>query len=95
MAIHISNTAFRPCTITLALPPRDRKAIERQIEALIELLDTLDGDIELEDDELHDDMLDLGEGSDELATLPIYGTDQTRGPLNFLAAHKAQIECAA
>lgn len=95
MAIHIPSTAFRPCTITLALPARDRKAVERQIEALIELLDALDGDAELEDDELHDDVLDLGEGSDELATLPSYAVDQTSGPLNYLAARAAQIERAA
>lgn len=89
MATIIPSTALRPCTITLTLPPRDRRAVERQIEALIDLLDTLDGDPELEDDELGDDILDLGEAAEGLPTLPIYATDQSRGPRNFDDALRA------
>ena len=82
MAALIPSTAFVPRTITLGLTRHDRKAIERQIEALIALLDAIDGDPDLEDDELHDDPLDVGEEVDFYAMLPRYALDQTEGPIN-------------
>lgn len=87
MAINIPSTAFAPCTITLALSSDDRAVIERQIEALIDLLDRFDGDPDLEDDELNDDALDLGEETRQLPDLPVYAIDQRQGPLNFDQAY--------
>lgn len=89
MAVNYPSTAFRPHTISLGLTAFDRKAIERQIEQLIELLDTLDGDPDLEEDELHEDPLDLGEATGIMETVPIYGLDQSAGPLNERAAYAA------
>lgn len=89
MAVNYPSTAFRPRTIALGLTVLDRKAVERQIEELIELLDTLDGDPDLEEDELHEDPLDLGEAENLYDTVPIYGLDQSRGPLNERAAYQA------
>lgn len=82
MATQFHSTAFVPRTITLGLSALDRKAVERQIEELIALLDTIDGDTDLEEDELHEDPLDAGEAEEYLATWPIYGPDQSAGPLN-------------
>lgn len=89
MAVNYPSTAFRPRTIALGLTALDRKAVERQIEELIELLDTLDGDPDLEEDELHEDPLDLGEATNIMETVPIYGLDQSAGPLNERAAYAA------
>ena len=58
----------------------DRDTIEKTIEELIALLDHVDGDCDLEDDELHDDALDAGEDNVLLNPVPIYGMDQT-GPV--------------
>lgn len=91
MAVMIPSTAFRPRTISLGLTALDRKAVERQIEELIELLDTLDGDPDLEEDELHEDPLDLGEPDNFMETPPIYGLDQSKGPVNERAAYDAHM----
>jgi hypothetical protein len=89
MAVMIPSTAFRPRTISLGLTALDRKAVERQIEELIELLDTLDGDPDLEEDELHEDPLDVGEEDTFMEALPIYSLDQSKGPVNKRAAYNA------
>lgn len=73
---------FLPRTITLGLAPIDRKAIERQIEALIDLLDRIDGDPDMEPDHEDFDDTDMGEPQNWMKTLPIYGIDQSEGPLN-------------
>jgi hypothetical protein len=65
-----------------------RPQIERLAEGLIAALDTLDGDPDLEEDDHSGDPLDLeGEApADDGAVLmtarPIYGADQTQGPIN-------------
>ena len=82
MAALMPSTAFMPRTITLGLSRIDRKAIEQQIEALIALLDTIDGDPDLEEDELNGDPLDLGEAVECYDVLPRYAVDQSAGPIN-------------
>lgn len=72
--------ASLPTTIVLGSTPHDRRAIERRIEELIDLLDRVDGDCDLEDDELHEDELDLGEANVLGNPAPVYGVDQT-GPV--------------
>ncbi|WP_289145559.1 hypothetical protein [uncultured Sphingobium sp.] len=66
------------------LRPEDRSAVEAQIEALIALLDDEDGDPDYEpeddqgiDDVPHDQRHDL---------IPVYGVDQTGGPVNYATA---------
>lgn len=72
------------------LPPR--AAIEAAVETLLSVLDTLDGDPDLEDDDPAGDALDKGE-LDEGCDLapPIYGVDQTKGPLNETEAYRSYL----
>lgn len=72
-----------PRTITLGLTSLDRKAIEQHIEELVTLLDELDGDPDLEDDELHEDPLDLGESARDVGPPLKYGIDQSKGYIGF------------
>lgn len=95
MAVNIPSTAFLPRTISLGLSALDRCVIERQIEDLIALLDQIDGDCDLEDDELHDDPLDLGEPREFAMMLPVYGTDQSRGPVNEREVYAEEIRLCA
>lgn len=72
------------------LRDEDRFAIECQIEALIELLDQDDGDCDLEEDDwtggnVEDERQDCG----HYLLPPIYGVDQTAGPLNEVEAYRA------
>lgn len=66
----------------------NRALIENEIEWLIALLDTVDGDPDLEDDDPAGDTLDEhGEaptenGCDLLLAHPRYGIDQSLGPIN-------------
>ena len=83
MAVHFPSTAFQSRTISLGLSSLDRKAIEAKIEELIDLLDGIDGDPDLEDDELHSDPLDLGEETKIIPIMPRYGADQSEGPINI------------
>lgn len=78
--------ASHPHTITLGPTPLDRRAIERKIEELIDLLDTVDGDPDLEDDELDGDELELGEDNVLANDVPVYGLDQTAAIVAFRAA---------
>lgn len=78
----------------------DRKAIESQIEALLWLLDEMDGDPDVEEEEdvcaAHDDgcgavwingQLYWGSEEDEpQGTIPIYGVDQRAKPIERIAA---------
>lgn len=89
MAAIIPSTAFLPRTIHLGLTAMDRKAIEQQIETLIELLDQFDGDADFEPDHENYDACDLGEPQGYLDTLPRYSLDQTKGPINECGAFKA------
>lgn len=82
MAAISPSTDFLPRTITIGLPGRDRLAIERQIEMLIDLLDSFDGDADLEPDHEDYDACDLGEPVLTSDILPAYGEDQSTGPLN-------------
>lgn len=91
MAVMVPSTAFLPRTIHLGVMPTDRKAIEAQIEALIDMLDLIDGDPDLEPDYEDYDPCDLGEPDQHLETLPQYGEDQSAGPTNFDAAYEAHM----
>lgn len=59
-----------------------RKAIEARIEALIELLDRLDGDSDFEPDHEDYDICDIFEGGDHTSEPLEYGSDQSAGPTN-------------
>jgi hypothetical protein len=67
----------------------NRRAIEAEIDRLIDLLDAADAphvDLEPEDDMGPDDS-DHGDGEDRLlSTPPIWGSDQSKGPINEAAA---------
>jgi hypothetical protein len=89
MGKHQTTAAFLPRTIHLGPMPTDRKAIEAQIEALIDILDQIDGDADLEPDHESYDACDLGEPDLFLPILPLYGVDQSRGMTNYRKAHDA------
>lgn len=63
-------------------PLLNRKAIEAQIETLIDLLDRFDGDPDLEPDHEDFDACDLFEGGDHTSEALEYGSDQSAGPIN-------------
>jgi hypothetical protein len=96
--------------------PVTRAQIEASVEALIELLDRIDGDPDFEETDAEDAFVlsaeamrlvtdfpgcpvsdpgggnvdDECEGGDSVYnTLPIYGVDQSAGPVNEVAAHRA------
>lgn len=79
----IAQAQFLPRTITLGLLPMDRKAIEQQIDHLIDMLDRIDGDADLEPDHEDYDVCDLGERITYYKTLPEYGIDQSKRPKNY------------
>ena len=93
MAAIIPSTAFQQRTISLGLSTCDRKAIEQQIETLIDILDQLDGDADEEEDDCSGDPLDLGEDDRVLPIRPLYAIDQCVGPLNASASFEYR-ECA-
>ena len=82
----------------------NRAEIEAEIERLIGLLDTADGDCDLEPE--HDFCLAGDDGCAEiwrngerlwgaetdqtLTVVPLYGIDQSRGPVNEREARRAQ-----
>jgi hypothetical protein len=88
MAAQIHSTAFLPRTISLGLSARDRYAIERQIE---ELLDAIDGDADLEEDDFPGDEADWEMDRTNPIMLPRYGVDQSTGPINFQEAEDAYL----
>lgn len=61
-----------------------RRSLAKSIDAMIELLDLLDGDPDLEDDDPAGGAVDdLGEPDlSEDLPLPRWGIDQSRGPIN-------------
>ncbi len=74
-----------------------RREIEAEIERLIALLDTADGDPDLEDDDPAGDPLDRGEAEDWrpdgfVLPRPIYAVDQSAGPINEPAAYRAYLQ---
>ncbi|KAA9014073.1 hypothetical protein F4U94_14660 [Sphingobium limneticum] len=72
------------------LRPEDRFAVECQIEALIALLDQEDGDPDREeDDPPGGNVDDERQYCGHYLLLPIYGVDQTAGPLNEVEAYRA------
>lgn len=84
------------------VPPHRRVAIEAEIamhldrvEYLIARLDRTDGEPDLEDDDPAGDPLEMyGEAASDdgqplMATLPLYGVDQSTGPINEHAAARA------
>jgi hypothetical protein len=92
--------------LSLNLEPKfrlaNRGAIADEIERLIAILDTVDGDPDLEPEHdmclAGDDgcgfhqcgaLVGWGNDHDEMATAPIYGLDQSRGPVNEHEAYVA------
>lgn len=95
-------TSFENLPGTLGLPPIalmlsrfGRGELESFVAAAIDYLDIIDGDPDFEDTDIEDgDPLDLGEeqaetGAEVLATVPLYGVDQTSGPINEAEAVRA------
>lgn len=87
--------------ILAALPSLPRPVLARITARLIDRLDELDGDTDLEpeedcdeksEDEFRPEWLAKRDDPDPLfgiyETLPIYGADQTHGPLNEQEAHR-------
>ena len=73
----------------------DRAQLEGFISVAIDLLDMADGDPDIEDDDPSGTPLDQGEGDEAtiVATKPIYGPDQSTGPINereAIAEHQAK-----
>lgn len=91
-AIPFAAPAANPAYI---LSTMDRYQIEALIEAAIAWVDDLDGDPDLEDDDPAGDGLDeRGEVEDwrpdgVVLPMPVYGVDQTRGPINEREASRA------
>jgi hypothetical protein len=73
----------------------DRAQLAGFIEVAIGLLDMADGDPDREDDDPAGDPLDItgepqsDDGRSLYPTLPAYGEDQRRGPINHKAAQRA------
>lgn len=89
---HPSAPAAPPAAIARVLARFDRTEIAGFIEVAIGLLDVADGDPDLEDDDPAGDPIEMhGEMNDGplYKTLPIYGLDQSKGPTNERAAHRA------
>lgn len=97
MSMHLP---IRPQTLTIGLGYGTRQAIEDEIERLISLLDTFDGDCDLEDDSedrclFEDGGADISPQCDPLQSphylspvLPRYGEDQSLGPINEREVHR-------
>lgn len=85
-AVLSNSTAPRP-----ALTKYHRPEIEAMIEALVALLDAFDGDPDIEDDDPAGTDLDDGEqdGLSDLMPMPVWGLDQSLGPVNVEAAGDA------
>ena len=77
------------------IPSLPRPVLARLTERLLERLDELDGDPDLEEDDHPGDPLDIhgehptDDGQTMLPTKPIYGEDQTLGPINEQDATRA------
>ena len=85
MATYFPTILFAPDAIRLPLSRSARREMEQAIEAAIAFLDQMDGDPDLEDDELNDDPLDRGEYVDFNEEVLVYGFDQSTGPINCAA----------
>jgi hypothetical protein len=63
--------------------------LERMADRIIERLDQIDGDPDLEEGE---DLEPEPDGAEqEYPLMPVYGIDQSEGPINEVAAHKAYL----
>lgn len=79
-----------PATLGRAAAARE---IGETIDALIALMDDLDGDPDAEDDDpAGGSAEDVGETEDWPIGMPEYGVDQTLGPTNQAAAQRAHYE---
>lgn len=84
--------------LTAVLARLDTATLETVAAAAIDILDERAGDPDLEDDDPAGDALDehgehpSDDGCTILAIKPIWGTDQTAGPVNGRAAIAAHLE---
>ena len=77
LLLRVDTARFNP------IGPIERKALEAEIERLIELLDTIDGDCDIEDDDPAFDPGDDREQEEWRGIMPpLYGIDQSAGPIN-------------
>lgn len=80
-----TQISARALTTKRAVPLRplfNRRAIEAQIEALIDMLDRIDGDCDFEPDHEFYDACELFEVGDYTSEPLEYGSDQSAGPIN-------------
>jgi len=84
--------------LATVLARMSRRRLEQLAEAIISHLDALDGDVDMEDDDPAGDDLDSkGEIEDWrpegiVLPKPLYGLDQSLGPINEREAHNAWLE---
>lgn len=95
MGMPVAQAQFLPRTITLGIHTVSRKAIEQQIEFLIDLLDQIDGDPDMEPDDHEFDPLDFGELDRVSVVKPTYRIDQSTGPTNVKEAWAPDYELPA
>ena len=72
-----------PAAVSRVLANFDRAQLEGFIAIAIDLLDFADGDPDLEDDDAHEEDDPPGSRYRIATTLPRYGVDQSRGPINY------------
>lgn len=99
---HSASASPRPhvhvADLTAVLARLDTATLEAVAAAVIDILDTRAGDSDLEDDDPAGDALDehgehpSDDGCTILAIRPIWGADQTAGPVNVRAAIAAHLE---
>lgn len=89
------NSGDPPPSAPATLSRPFRRQIETAIERLIALLDTFDGDCDIEDDDpqgqADEDCVNMaiqGHTDDWVELLPKYGDDQTKGPTNSVSAYQ-------
>jgi len=101
MATLIQHPSTAPAiAATRLLASYDRHKLEAFIEIAIGLLDMIDGDPDLEDDDASEDDDPAGGNVEDerqeeewrpegiSMPKPIYGVDQSAGPVNTVAAHR-------
>jgi hypothetical protein len=96
-----AHTATPLDVLLSSIPSLPRPMLARLVERAIEHLDAVDGDPDIEPEDDGDRSEDdfqpawLRPGEDPLfgiyPTHPIYGADQSPGPLNEVAAHRAHM----
>lgn len=100
MDVHFHDFSAPPPNVMAVLANLGTAHLSAIADAAIAILDQRAGDCDLEDDDPAGDPLDISgeyqsdDGREILAMLPIYGADQTLGPINEAAALRAHYRMA-